>query len=513
MIKHLLYILFLVFSLVGCAQMNPEPKQITQLFFPENESIPDITPALQKKKGFTDYKELIDFVNALKTSHTDLVTINYIGETQNGLQIPMLIINDKNAKTDKIKVFFQGGLHGNEPASTEGLLYLMHEFLNNKQLAYLHSKITLAVIPMANIDGSLKLDRLAANGLDLNRDQTKLMAPESMALKKAFSDFNPQVALDFHEYNAFRKDFAKMSTFGIANAFDVMFLYSSNLNVPKNIRQTIDTLFVENVRQIMDKNNLRHFDYMSTAKLDNLVQFNRGSVNPRSSASSFALSNCVSLLLEVRGVNLGRTSFKRRINTTYLAGLSFLESSYKHADFVKKEIETAQQSTADIVLKSKRKQYEESVPVIDLNTKSIINLPIKISDAKGSTPTLIRQRPQAYLLDKSLEHLIPKIEALGIKVNKIFQTQKFDVEAYVIKSFEKDAMPYEKLIMQTVETELQPKNIEAAIGSYLIEVNQKNAPLLFEVLEPEASSSFVSFGLIKTQLNDVLPIYRVVNKN
>ena len=44
---------------------------------------------------------------------------------------------------------------------------------------------------MANIDGYESHDRYAANGLDLNRDQTKLMAKESVSLKQAFSDFSP----------------------------------------------------------------------------------------------------------------------------------------------------------------------------------------------------------------------------------------------------------------------------------------------------------------------------------
>ena len=35
---------------------------------------------------------------------------------------------------------------------------------------------------MANIDGSIKQNRYASNGLDLNRDQTKLMAIESVSL-------------------------------------------------------------------------------------------------------------------------------------------------------------------------------------------------------------------------------------------------------------------------------------------------------------------------------------------
>ena len=33
-----------------------------------------------------------------------------------------------------------------------------------------------------------------------------------------------------------------------------------------------------------------------------------------------------------------------------------------------------------------------------------------------------------------------------------------------------------------------------------------------ELLEPEAPNSYVSFGIIKTAIDEILPIYRIINK-
>ena len=103
---------------------------------------------------------------------------------------------------------------------------------------YFHfiQKLDIAVLPMANIDGFLKNKRNATNGLDLNRDHTKLMAIETQVIKKEFADFDPNIALDFHEYRPYRKDFAQLSSFGISSMYDLMFLHSGNLNVPQNIK-------------------------------------------------------------------------------------------------------------------------------------------------------------------------------------------------------------------------------------------------------------------------------------
>mgnify|MGYP001467402186 CR=1 FL=1 len=54
--------------------------------------------------------------------------------------------------------------------------------------------------------------------------------------------------------------------------------------------------------------------YVSTTKVNNEIHFNQSGFNSRSNATSFALTNCVSALIEVRGVRIGKESFKRRNN-------------------------------------------------------------------------------------------------------------------------------------------------------------------------------------------------------
>ena len=70
---------------------------------------------------------------------------------------------------EKIKVWFQAGLHGNEPASTEGILYLINQLLIDDDYKYLFERITLAIIPMANIDGYEKRFSNCCIGADMMR--------------------------------------------------------------------------------------------------------------------------------------------------------------------------------------------------------------------------------------------------------------------------------------------------------------------------------------------------------
>jgi hypothetical protein len=509
----IILIAFSLAAIVADAQPVPQSDKLTERYFSDADSIKNVTPALQKKRGFTDYDELIVFLERLQKTKPELINLSYIGESQKGYQIPLIHLVNKNAAGDKVKVWLQAGLHGNEPGSTESLLYLLHELVNNPELTYLLDKLEIAAVPMANIDGYLKQDRYAANGLDLNRDQTKLMAPESVLLKKSFSNYNAEVALDFHEYNPFRKDFSKLSSFGVMSLYDVMFLTSGNLNVSQKTRTLTDSLFKANAGKILDTHKITHHDYVSTTKVKGEIHFNQGSNSARSSATSYALSNAISSLIEVRGVNLYRTSFKRRIASAYLVGLSYLQTAYENVTLVKQTVNDAQNERADFNVITQKTVYENDLQFIDIDTKEIVKLKVTIRDASLMIPKLTRERPSAYIINLEQLELIEKIKTLGIQVVSLEKETRYNVEAYQVIVFERDSMKYEKMNMQAVETVLEKKSISFPSGTFVIYTNQKNAPLLAEVLEPEAPNSFVSFGVLETSLNKELPIYRLPKTN
>ena len=113
------FILILLF-LVGFwskAQMSPQSKKITNKYFPELD-IEINTPAFQKKKGFTNYEELMGFLNQKVSKYQNLISLKFIGTSQEGKEIPQVTLTNLSSKDAKIRCWMQGGLHGNEPAST-----------------------------------------------------------------------------------------------------------------------------------------------------------------------------------------------------------------------------------------------------------------------------------------------------------------------------------------------------------------------------------------------------------
>ena len=66
------------------SQISPQSKKVTSLFFPDYEELENITPGLKKKKGYTNYSELMIFINNLVDQNPDLVQLQFIGESQKG---------------------------------------------------------------------------------------------------------------------------------------------------------------------------------------------------------------------------------------------------------------------------------------------------------------------------------------------------------------------------------------------------------------------------------------------
>ena len=63
MLKKLISYILIFNFLVASAQLNQEPKKITKKFFSELNNLENITPALKKKKGFTNYQELLTYID------------------------------------------------------------------------------------------------------------------------------------------------------------------------------------------------------------------------------------------------------------------------------------------------------------------------------------------------------------------------------------------------------------------------------------------------------------------
>ena len=235
-----------------------------------------------------------------------------------------------------------------------------------------------------------------------------------------------------------------------------MFLYTGNLNVPQNLRNYTKDVFVKNAGLTLDNYNFSHHPYVSTTKINGEIHFNKGSINSRSSATSFALTNTISTLVEVRGVRIGRSSFKRRTFVTYLVGLSYLETANAKPQEIRRQITQANETEKQIFVTSDRTVYSDSLQVIDLDQNELVKIGVTFRDALKATPQLIRKKPFAYII-KEGKQIIEKLKVLGIEVSSLAASEIIDVEAYLIRDYYRVPKKYEKASLQRVSVNLVNK--------------------------------------------------------
>ena len=509
MIKYLFTLLILLQAGALWAQ---QPAKVAKKFFADPDM--DIhTPWFQKGNVCTTYDEMMSYINNLITRHRETASLSFIGKTQKGVEIPAVRITGKTRNV-KLRVLFLGRVHGDEPGSTESMLYTIDRLLNDPGLAYLLERLEITIIPMVNIDGGSHLERVTANTLDLNRDQSKLATPEAVVLRNFYNQYAPQVVIDFHEFQPLRADYTLISTDNITNSFDAMFLYTGNLNVPQELRNLTAQTFVGNARKALDAKQLRHHDYFTTAKKFGEIVFNVGGINPRSTANAFSLGNSVAILMELRGVKIGKTSLKRRVCTAFTLAESYLKTAYDHADEVMRVTRQAAQTRNDIVVTSSPKSVDDYVlPFISMNTNQMVNVKVCANLSLESTPTLVRKRPEAYYISALQPEIARKLQELGVKVETLTVPMTLDVETYTIDSYKEEYSLFEKFYPVKVKTTVNTKQVFFPAGTFVVPMNQKNGNVAASVLEPEAANGFINYRIYETKQGDELPVYRKMNSD
>jgi hypothetical protein len=178
---------------------------------------------------------------------------------------------------------------------------------------------------------------------------------------------------------------------------------------------------------------------------------------------------------------------------------------------IKEEIDKAIAQKNELVVDYKRGIYKDSVQFIDVSTAEYVKFEMTIRDAWKAEPVLERPRPEAYIIQADKTELIKKLQTLGVEVEFTDEEKELDVEAYMVTSYSRKPIRYEKMKLQTVQTELMLEHKIFPKGTAIVKMNQRRANLASVILEPEAPNSFVSFGLIETERGQTLPIYRLPN--
>ena len=504
----------LLLTLLAAVSVLAQPHaDLQRKVYPNPEGITFTSPTLSLSvERFATYEEIMAWLT--DRAQDSRMTLSVIGTTTKGLDVPMIrLCNGRKGR--KVKVWLQGAIHGNEPAAAEALFQLTDDLLKTEEGARLLDRLDIYILPMANLDGYLANKRVSGDGYDLNRDQTKFADPQSVLIKKAFMAVNPDVAVDFHEFQPNRPVKVHADEPNAILYYDALFLPTGHPNVPQALRDATIRLFEEPSGAALDAAGYSHFGYFTISEQNGEMTLTLNARSPQSSSTSYALSGAISFFLEIRGIGLGRLSLERRAHVGLTVARTVLESSYAHNKEIlrivrKAEKQTVRRKDPVTVLFHSR---EKRIPVTFLDVEKaqpVVLENVRVLDALEPQSDLVRTRPVAYLLEASEKRAVENLRTLGVQVEELKAPQRFRVESYRVAERDEAPKAWEKIHRVTVRTEVSAGEKEFPAGSYLVRLDQENANYAVSVLEPESENGFVSFRVTEARTGETLPIYRII---
>ena len=491
------------------------------------------TPAFAPgKSDFTTHAEMMAYLAALE-SRTDNMLVRIAGYSQELRVLPALFFTDSGRyapaelqRLDRPIVVLVGQLHGNEPAGGEAMLVLA-QALAEGELKPLLDRISVVIVPRGNPDGAHYFWRGTASCTDVNRDHLKVDLPETMALRRLTQALQPDIFVDAHEFSVATRWLQK---FDALQSYDFLMAYATHPNVDAGLTGMAERVFSGNIARDVGAAGYSHFWYYTTAYNLKDKRVTGGGTAPDIGRNYAGLNNALSLLVETRGVGIGRDSYARRVHTHYVVLASILRTAAERGAEVRKMTRAAREATVSrganpspddrVAITLRMKGRPQKLAMTDPVSGELKEVEVEWLDPREAQPALSRARPYAYLVLPSHTEVVRRLSMSGLHVRRLKTPMTLEVESYEVTDRRQGAVFVEGHIRSTVTTEVQTRKREFPAGTYVYSMAQPGANLLVAALEPESGSSFVALGVVPTDKRGLanpqvaapseVPIYRLL---
>ncbi len=475
------------------------------------------TPGLRPgRQSLTSHDEALAYLRHLAARHA-LVKLETAGTSQQGRDIPLVMLfQNGQYQSDKPTVLVVAQQHGNEPAGGEAALALVQQLSSSRST--LLESVNVLILPRANPDGAENFVRATANGLDVNRDHLLLQTPEGRAIAKTALRFAPQVVMDLHEFTVGGRWLEK---FGAFARYDALLQAATVGNLNPHLGQLAERDFVEGARSALQANGLTTFWYHTSSSDGANKVVSMGGVQPDTGRNVYGLRNAVSLLIETRGVGIGRAHYARRVNTHVLATLAVIQTAANQGRDLLQAIDAANRTAGDsacqgnLVVQARATPARENLEFVDAKSGEIRTETVEWRSALALEVQQTRPRPCGYWLGKDEIQTVEKLRLLGATVRPIAQERPgIPVETYAVlretggqRVDARGAIAAERPVREvTVRTEPSQRSLPA--GSWYVSMYQPLSSLVAAALEPDSQNSYVANHILDLNPNALMRVMR-----
>lgn len=417
-----------------------------------------------------------------------------------------------STSSNKLRLYFQGGVHGDEPGGDQSLLALLGKFAANETWALsVLDKIDLLILPRFNPDGVAYFQRQLASGFDGNRHHATLQRKQVNDVRKLIVDFDPHIGLDAHEYTGV---FPVGSDGNLIRSQDVLVSAVKNPNIHADIRALGEGLFTETVFDTVKAAGFRTGPYFTTGTSGGNIRLTEPSSVSSAGHNSWGLGQAVTFLTETRGIRLGDQHFHRRVTAGLTAIEAIVQIAVNNANLVYDTIENARrefiESKDDIIVVDEARVTETTIEFINADDGSIVDVPVQFNNNTPSEVVLTRPRPEAYVFSSAHYDVAEKLRILGVEVEVVEDQWTGTVETLTAATVELEDSIYEGVVRSRVTTTSGSREVTFPPGSFRVNTKQQHAAAAFVLLEPENRASFVVHHIVPLVEGEEYPVFRVL---
>lgn len=497
----------------GSAQLTPDPAV--------DENVPRIwlTKAERTKwKQTADYEETMRFCRSLEAG-SRWVRLESFGRTGQGRDLPLIILSKDRAFTaeaaralGKPIVLIQNGIHSGEIEGKDASLMLVRDLAVLHRHEALLDSVVVLVVPMFSADAHERrgrFQRMNQNGpdemgwrhtpigLNLNRDYTKLDAPETRAVVAALDAWQPDLYVDLHVTDG--ADYPQDITYG---------WNGTNAHSPAGAGWLDDVLSPALGRELAVAGHAPGplVFYVDDRDLSQGVL--AWTSDPRFSNGYGDLRHLPSVLVE----NHSLKPYRRRVLGTYVLLETMLATLANDGGALRAAIAADRaRRPAEVALAWGASAETPSRVDTELITNRLVASPITGADViqwTGETaivpiprvqvtrPIVTIVRSTAYWIPPAYADLVARLRLHGIAVEIVGEPREVEVEAYRLSDAKLAADPFEGHVPVTATAVVERRRESFPAGSARVATDQPLGDLAIVLLEPASPDSFFQWGML-----------------
>jgi hypothetical protein len=514
-------------NLAGCATAARVPQALT------------IRPERTEYRETSRYDEVVAFVQAADRA-SPLIHLTTFARTNEGRDLPLAVVGRVADATPaavrasgKTVVYLQGNIHAGEVEGKEALQILLREIVQGRHGALLDS-LVLLVAPIYNADGNERIDpqnrprqhgpiggmgvRPNAQGLDLNRDHTKLESPEARGLARMLTEYDPHVVIDLHTTN------------GTYHGYHLTYAPPLHPNTPPEIDRMLRREWLPAVtRDARDAGWLLYYYGNVPSPEEGNPGAERGwytfDHRPRFGTNYAGLRNRFGILSEAYSY----ITFEERVRVTQDFVARSLAWARTHAATIRRATEAADREDLrgrPLALNARLRREgpvtilmgevrEEANPVTGhmmlrrVDTVREERMPELQSFDAADTERV----PAMYLLPMvpAADSIVARLRMHGVRVDTLAAPPTDEVEIFRIDSTSVAERAFQGHRERRIWGRWVTTTLDFMPRVLAVPMDQPLARLIFTLLEPRSDDGFAAWNLLDSQLEGarIYPVFRV----